>query len=116
MSVTPEEVRTRAARKLGLYGIGQTLPAEISSDLDRAYTEVFKELEAQQMNGWTESQDVPDQYVGSMVALVAAARVSDYKTPVERMSVIVTEAEMARRKIWAMRDKAIMGQTRIEYF
>ena len=38
---TREEIRQKAAKKLGVLGIGQTLESEIASDLDDAYVEVF---------------------------------------------------------------------------
>lgn len=98
------EIRNKAAKKLGLFGTGQTLRSQISADLDKAYEEVFAELDVQTIATWSFAGDVPEELVRSVVSLVAGARVDEYSVPAEKYARIVresTEAEDRLRKLLA---------------
>ena len=43
--MTPAQIRDEAAKKLNIFGEGQTLRGEHSDDLDNAYLQVHAELQ-----------------------------------------------------------------------
>lgn len=81
---TSAEIRNKAAKKLGLYGTGQTLRSAISADLDEAYTEVYGVLVAKELATWASTAEVPDALVEPVVSMVAAHRATQYSIPGER--------------------------------
>lgn len=116
MAATAAQIREKAARKLGVLGIMQTLSAEIAADLDAAYTEVYDELETRGVATWAFSSSVPSQYVNPVVSLVAMYRATDYGLPVERYQMVMAEGMQALNKMRALQARRPMGQTEIEYF
>lgn len=113
---TSAEIREKAARKLGVLGVGQTLRSEISDDLDEAYTEVYRELESDDMALWEIDEEVPDQFVWPVVAMVAYRRAVEYGVPQERFVRIAGDQIIAESRIKRLQAPAKMGQTEIEYF
>jgi hypothetical protein len=113
---TAAEIRNKAAKKLGLFGTGQTLRSEIAANLDQAYAEVYAELELQSLATWSFSGDVPDALVRSVVSLVAGSRVDEYSVPTEKYARIVRENEGAEDRIRKLLAKPKMGVTEIEEF
>jgi hypothetical protein len=110
------EIRNRAAKKLGLYGTGQTLRSEMAADIDAAYVEVYAELELQSLVTWAIDDDVPDALIRSLVALVAGARVDAYSVPAEKYARITRESDGAEDRIRKFLAKPKMGVTEIEEF
>jgi hypothetical protein len=81
---TSDEIRDKALKRLGILSTGQTTQAEIKADLDAAYTEVYAALSARNLTNWDESEEIPDEYVWPLVALVAYARIDEYSVPNDR--------------------------------
>ena len=46
---TVAEIRNKAARRLGVLGVGQTLQNNIQADLDEAYEEVYSFLQTKSL-------------------------------------------------------------------
>jgi hypothetical protein len=92
---TAAEIRDKAARKLGILGVGNTLRAEHQADLDEAYLDVYNMLAADDLTPWDFDEEVPDDLVEPVVSLVAYARYVDYGVPQERSLKIVRDAEGA---------------------
>ena len=113
---TAQQIRETAAENLGILGEGETLPSYETADLDQAYTEVYEELQGQNLTTWSESSNVPDQYARSIAMLVAASRALKYQIPEERYKRIQYEAEGSYRLIRRLQARDKMGQTEIEYF
>ena len=113
---TSAEIRNKAAKKLGLYGTGQTLRSAISADIDAAYTEVYAELAALGIATWGASDAIPSHLVRAMVALVAGARVNEYSLPLERYQRIVADSAAAEKRIRQLTSSGKHGQTPIENF
>lgn len=90
---TAEQIREKALKRLGVRGTGQTTQAEIQADVDQAYAEVYAELDAQKAVSWDIEDEVPDEFVQSVVALVAYARLDEYSVPTERYRRIVRDVE-----------------------
>ena len=112
----PNAIRNQAARKLGLLGVGQTLQSEISTDLDQAYIEVFNALDAMNQAPWDVDDDVPDEYVPFLAALVADKRLVDYKTPPERLALIKAEASDAWGAIRELNGSDLTEVVYTDYF
>ena len=89
---TSEQIRNKALKKLGKKSTGQTVSSELASDLDNAYTEVYAELEALNLTTWDSDEDIPDEFVRTVVALVAYARVDEYSIPNDRYQRIKLDA------------------------
>ena len=119
---TATQIRETAAENLGILGEGQTLASYPTADLDQAYVEVFKELQALNLTTWASTADVPDQYAASVSMLVADQRAVKYQIPTERYQRIKIEgwgSDMngaAINKIRRLQARAKMGQTEIENF
>jgi len=121
--MTPAQIRNEAAKKLNIFGEGQTLRAEHSADLDNAYSEIHAELQHDDMVYWSGSADIPTRYENAMIALVAHARASKYNVPMERYNQITLEGAgipgqpgHAMRTIWKLSEISKMGSTPIENF
>lgn len=112
----PSMIRDQAARKLGVLGIGQTLQSEISSDLDRAYLEIYHDLDAKNQAPWEVDGVVPDEYVPHLAALVADRRSVDYKPPVERLTLIKAEAAQAWGEIRELNGSDLTEVVHTDYF
>lgn len=113
---TAAEIRNKAAKKLGLYGTGQTLQSAISADLDEAYDEVFDELKSLGLVTWAESAEVPDELVWPVVALTAFARVNEYAVPPGKYQRVVADAAIAERRIRQIQAKPRRIQTKMVSF
>jgi len=81
---TKAQIRDRAATMLGILGEGQTLPSYESNDMTESYEEVYAQLSRKKSLSWGPDEDVPPEYVSSVVVLVAYNRAFDYPIPEER--------------------------------
>jgi len=84
MSYTATQVREKALKKLGVIATGQTTQAQISTDLDEAYVEVYAMLNALGLTTWDDDEDIPNEMVTPVVYLVAGIRKDEYSIPNDR--------------------------------
>lgn len=89
---TAEEIRNKAAKKLGIFGTGQTIRSEIAEDVDNAYSEVYAQLDTLNLTTWDEDESVPSEFVKPVVDLVAYARVDEYSVSDSRYTRIRRDA------------------------
>lgn len=89
---TAAEIRNKALKKLGILATGQTAQAEVANDLDDAYTETYAMLNALTLTTWDSDEDVPDEFVKPVVALVADSRKDEYSIPNDRYQRIDLDA------------------------
>lgn len=92
---TAAELRDRAATMLGILGEGETLPSYEAADLTQSYAEVYAALDVKGHVTWDYDEDIPDEYVPHVAALVARGRVDDYGVPNDRYTRIVNAARLA---------------------
>jgi len=90
---TSGEIRDKSAKKLGIFGTGQNLRGDIATDLDNAYTEVYAMLDTRNLTTWDSDEDIPDEFVSSVVSLVADARKNEYAIPDNRYLRISLDAK-----------------------
>jgi len=81
MSVTAAEIRNKALKKLGVFGTGQIAASEKSADLDQAYLEVYAQLSRRHLVTWDLDEEIPDEFVQAVAALVADSRKDEYRIP-----------------------------------
>jgi len=93
MSIPATEIRERALKELGVTATAQTTQAEISTDLDQAYVEIYGMLEALTLTTWDFDEEVPDEMILPVVYMVAAARVNAYSIPNDRYNRIRADAQ-----------------------
>lgn len=96
---TAAKIREMTATRLGILGEGETLRSYETADLNQAYAEVHAQLDAKNMAVWEVTEDVPDEYVGHVVDLMAYARINDYGIPNDRYSRISASASKALLEI-----------------
>jgi hypothetical protein len=113
---TPAQIRNRAATMLGILGEGETLPSYESNDLTNSYNEVFAQLLAKNMTVWDLADDVPDEFVPHVVALVAAGRMNDYAIPDSRYARIGLSAAAAPLEIKELQSEDVYVTPTPDYF
>ena len=113
---TSAEIRDMAATRLGILSEGNALQSNHSSDLDQAYVEVYAQLAAKNLTVWDSDEDIPDEYAGHVVDLVAMARVNDYGIPNDRYSRILNSASVALREIKELQTSDAFDTPTPDYF
>jgi hypothetical protein len=103
MATTLEKVRLKAARKLGLARFGQSIKSHHDTDLTEAYNELYDELADFELTKWSSTGSLPDKYADPVAALLAAARVDEYRVSDSRYLRVVNAAIAARRKLHALK-------------
>ena len=81
---TATDARNRAAFILGIYGEGDTLPDYQAADLDSAYTEIYARLSAKGVAWWDEDDEIPDECITHVAAMMAYSRADDYSVSNDR--------------------------------
>jgi hypothetical protein len=89
---TATQLRNKALYKLGVFGTGQTASSQKQADLDASYTEVYAELSSRSLTTWDSDEDIPDEYVNPVVALMADSRKDEYSIPNDRYQRITIDA------------------------
>jgi len=114
---TAAEIRNKAASKLGVKAIGQTLDNPISSDLDEAYAEVYTRLRAEDLVNWHITSEVPDDIVSPVVDLVAFARAVEYGVSGDRYNRIILAASQAETRIRrSLQDDYFTDESEAKYY
>ncbi len=93
MAKTIAECRSRALRKLGKLALGQTPEADLATDMEDAYDQIYARLETKGMVTWSSTDAVPDEFVEDIVSLMAFER--SEATPDSRYGRIAQDANRA---------------------
>lgn len=113
---TAAEIRNKAAKKLGVLATGQTLESEIADDLDEAYDEVYAALDAKNLVTWDYDEEIPDEYIGPVVALVAFARADEYGIPNDRYQRIAGDMSRALNEIRELQESNAYTTPKAVYY
>jgi hypothetical protein len=113
---TATQIRTKALKKLGVLATGQTTQSEIQADLDRAYEEVYAALAAKNLVTWEIDEEVPDEYVMPVVALVAFARADEYGIPNDRYQRIAGNMTRATAEIRELQESNVYKTPTAVYY
>jgi len=74
MPKSKAECRNRALIKTGKLAIGQTAEAQLAASMDDAYDQVYARLKNLGLVTWGPADDVPDEFVEDVVAIMAFER------------------------------------------
>jgi hypothetical protein len=113
---TVADIREKTAKKLYILSTGQTLQSEITEDLEAAYDEVYYMLDAQGLTTWDVADDIPEEMVWPVVALMAFQRANEYSIPNDHYQRITTDAAMAVPKIREMLASDAYDTPQADYF
>jgi hypothetical protein len=81
---TAIDARNRAATMLGILGEGETLESYETADMDAAYVEAYARLSAKGVAWWDEDDEIPDEAINHVVAMMAMSRADDYSISNDR--------------------------------
>lgn len=96
---TTSQIRDKVLKRLGVLAVGQSATAEQAADIDAAYLELYGRLSIKNLVEWWSADDVPAQFVGPVVAMVARERAVEYGLSTERYARIQAEAIEAEREL-----------------
>lgn len=113
---TEASVRVQALVRLKAIGRGQTPNAADTAEITAAYNEVYAYLDSRNLTTWETGEDVPDEMVPFVVALMCRSRLDHYGTPEPRRSEIRADASGAILEISRLQARSKTGVTEIESF
>lgn len=116
MAQTLATIYNRTLRRLGVLGRGQTATPEDTDDMTNAYSEVWARLDKRNLTYWDSDDNVPDEFVNDVVALMAASRLDDYGVNQERRAAIRADAAVAEYNIAKLTAVPLTGETEHENF
>ena len=99
MPVTKANVVKRAAEELGIIPVGQSLQSQHNTRITQGYTEVYRQLEEEELATWASDGNVPDKIAKHVISLVAENCLETYPVSNDRYQRILLAAEKARRQI-----------------
>lgn len=104
MARTIAEVRDRALVILGKLARGQTAEGGLAADMDRAYDQIYKSLETQNLVSWGSTDDIPDEFVEDVALLMAFER--SESIPSERFQRVAVRGQGSLERIAAKINKS----------
>lgn len=93
MAQTKAELRNRALIMLGKLALGQTPSGALSADMENVYDQVYARLKSRDLVTWGTSDDIPDEFVEDITALMAFERSEGI--PADRYARIANAANRA---------------------
>ena len=113
---TATQIRNKALLKMGIHATGQTVESEVADDLDNAYEEVYAALAAKNLVTWDLDEEVPDEYVQPVVALVAFSRADEYGIPNDRYQRIAQNMSRATAEIRELQESNVYKTPKATYY
>lgn len=99
MTATASELIDRAAQKLGLLRLGQSLTAHDSERITKAYAEIYEKLKKDGYATWAYSGNIPNEFVNDLAFLISDSCADDYGLSQARYERIKLGAQIAMRDI-----------------
>lgn len=99
MTLTKAQIRDRIAQEIGILETGQSLSDTDKVRIEQGYDEVYADLKRDNLNYWSGSGDIPNQFVPYVVALVADNISNTYSIPNERTVRLLPMIQRAKAKI-----------------
>lgn len=88
-----------ALEMLGVLSLGQTIGANDSARMARAYNQVFADIKVEGIATWASDGTVPDEMVPHVESLMAENASETYSIPSERLQRIMSKSKVAMREI-----------------
>lgn len=89
---TKAEVRNKALRKIGVLEAGKTADTDDATDVDATYDEIYAYLAQDKAVTWDSDEEVPNNAVRPMVAILAAEIADDFQVPEPKYQRLQVEA------------------------
>jgi hypothetical protein len=99
MALTKAEIRDRTAQEIGILQIGQSLEDTDKVRIEQGYDEVYADLKRDNLNFWSITSDIPNQFVPYVTALIAENISNTYSIPNERYARLLPMIQKAKAKI-----------------
>ena len=99
MALTKAEIRDRTAQEIGVLQIGQSLEDTDKVRIEQGYDEVYADLKRDNLNFWSITGDIPNQFVPYVTALIAENISNTYSIPNERYARLLPIIQKAKAKI-----------------
>lgn len=99
MALTKAEIRDRIAQEVGILQIGQSLEDTDKVRIEQGYDEVYADLKRNNLNFWSSTGSIPNQFVPYVIALVAENISNTYLIPNERYARLLPMIQKAKAKI-----------------
>lgn len=96
---TVAEVYDGTLELLGILPLGGTIKAVDSARMARAYNQVFEDLKIDSLTTWAVADDVPDEAVPHMEALMAYNAMDTYYVNDRRAARIMSKHAIAKREL-----------------
>ena len=116
MATDLSTIYNRTLRRLGVLARGQTANSADTDDMEQAYNEIWAWLDARDIVSWDIDDDVPDEHVNDVIALMAFTRLDDYGVDLVRRQSIIDTASSSRFNISELTAPPLTGETEIESF
>jgi hypothetical protein len=97
--VTKADIRDRTAQEIGILQIGQSLEDTDRVRIEQGYDEVYADLKRNNLNFWSATGDIPNQFVPYVTALIADNISDTYSIPNERYARLLPKIQKAKAKI-----------------
>lgn len=81
MALALADFRKRVGHDIGLLGEGIPFSAADDQLMADLYTDVYWEMDVENLLDWGDTDDIPNEYVGSMVDLVGARAAPKFRLP-----------------------------------
>jgi hypothetical protein len=113
---TAIDARNRAATMLGILGEGETLPSYETADFDAAYVEVYARLAAKNVLWWDEDDEIPDECITHVAAMMAMTRADDYGVSNDRYQRVSIRNAVAIPELRELKSNDAEDQDQPDYF
>ena len=110
------QIRELSLQELGVSATGTTTQAKVAADLDSAYVNIYAMLDRLDITTWDFDEDIPDEFVIPVVALVAGSKKNAYSIPNDRYQRIAAEESTAILRIKEMQASNVYSTPEAEYF
>ncbi len=109
-------VYNRCLRRLNVLGRLQTANSEDTADMVKAYLEVYDFLDRKNLVSWDVDDEVPNEFVNQIIALMAKNRLDDYSVGEPRRSQIRADAASGLLDVSGIQAPPKLGATEIENY
>ena len=100
---TIDQVATEALERMGVTPVGTTPVTAHTTDMTRAYDELFLELQQDGLTTWASDAAVPSEYISVLADLMGLSRAQKFGTSAEKLNLIIAhvgvDGEKGKNKI-----------------
>lgn len=110
---TQQQLKNKAADRLGMRAIGQTLSHAQNQMFQSAYDALYDRLENDGKVAWAKSGDIPDAFLPPISAMLAFELADDVGIAGERFARLQNSAYNAQKDLCALLAKPYVSQSNV---